>query len=361
MTVSISRLGWLQLYTQTRGPSGFLQLQFSLKPGGVYKGAKIALDVERYGEDVAIAITKCTGPNLNDLDVFTTKEFEPPAYGEAFPLDVCELLDRMAGVDPYSAEGLDYSRQMANKMAQGFALIGNKITRAVELQASQILQTGILTLLDDEGATVYTLDFKPKSTHFPTAAIDWPDTNYDPIADLRALANVIRADGQVNPNRLIFGEVALTNFIANTNVQTLLDNRRMELGTINPRFATSGATFYGNVWIGSYMFEMWTYPATYKHPQTGVVTKYVTDDKVIMTSSTTRLDITSAVVPLPLGPDPRVAGLLPGRLTSIDNDFDVTPNIYATPNGKQIMGELESRPLLIPVQIDGYGCLNTIT
>jgi len=360
MAISIERIGWLQMFTQMRRPSGFLQRQFSLKPGGVYKGNKVSLDIQRFGEDVAIAITKCTGPNLNDFDEFTTKEFKPPSYGEAFPLDVCELLDRMAGVDPFTAAGIDYAAQMVSKMARGFVLIQDKITRAVELQASQILQTGILTLTDDAGDTVYTLDFKPKSTHFPTAAIDWPDANYDPIADLQALANIIRADGSVDPNRLVFGEGAMSNFLNNAKVQAQLDNRRFEIGEITPEFVNSGATFYGHVWIGSYRFELWTYPATFKDPQTSVVTKYITDDKVIMTSSMTRLDITSAVVPLPLGPDPRVAGLLPGRLTSIEEGFDVTPNVYATPNGKQIWGELESRPLLIPVQIDGYGCLNTI-
>ncbi len=41
-------------------------------------------------------------------------------------------------------EYLYRSTNMVTKMAQGFVLIGDKISRAVELQASQILQTGIL-------------------------------------------------------------------------------------------------------------------------------------------------------------------------------------------------------------------------
>jgi hypothetical protein len=359
MAVTISREGWLQLFTQMRSPSGFLTRFFTVKPGGIYNGDKVAIDIQRFGEDVAIAIKKCTGPNLNDFDEFTTKEFEPPSYGEGFPLNVCDLLNRMAGVDPFSAARVEYAAQMVAMMVQGFALVDDKIKRAVELQASQILQTGILTLTDSAGATVYTLDFKPKATHFPTVGVDWDNASSDPLGDLQALAKVIRSDGKINADRLVFGDVALNNFLKHADVKEFLDNRRIDIGEVAPQFTDSGATFYGFVWVGSYRFEMWTYPDTFKDPQTGSPIEYVAPDKVIMTSSRTRFDMTSARVPLPLGPDPRVAGLLPGRLSSRSEAFDVTPNVYATPNGKQIMGELESRTLLIPVQIDGFGCIDT--
>ncbi len=360
MTVSISREGWNKAYIELRQPNGFLTRQFTVKPGGIFKGEKITMDIQRFGEDVAVAIEKCTGPNENDISVFSTKEFTPPSYGESFPLDVCELLNRMTGVDPYSAEGIQYGAQLSAKMAQGFALIDAKISRAVELQASQILQTGILTLTDGNGATVYTLSFLPKATHFPTVSNDWGQAGETPYDDLLSLANVIRGDGKVNPDQLFFGEGALSNFLDNTKIQTQLDNLRVNIGEIRPEFNDSGATFYGYVWIGTYRFEIWAYPETFTDPQTGNTTKYIDDNKVIMKSSRTRLDMTSAMVPLPLGPDPRVAGLMPGRMSSREAGFDVTPNVYPTPNGKQIRGELESRTLLIPAQIDGFGCLNTI-
>ena len=360
MAVEILSEGFLQLYTEIRSPNGFLSRFFTIKPGGIYNGDKIALDIQRFGEEVAVAITKCTGPNLNDFDEFTTKEFKPPSYGEAFPLDVCELINRMAGVDPFTSAHNEYSAQLIAKMAQGFKLIDDKISRAVELQASQILQTGKLTLTNSAGDTVYELDFLPKATHFPTTSVSWSTlATADPLGDLGDLATVIRTDGKIDSNIVAMGAGALDNFLKNEDVQTMLDNRRIEIGGISPRMADSGATFYGFIWVGTYRFELWTYPDTFTSPETGLPVNYIDDDKVIMLSDKTRLDMTSARVPLPLGPDPRVAGLLPGRMSSRDFSFDVTPNVYTTPNGKQIMGELESRPLLIPVQIDGFGCLDT--
>ena len=362
MSVELSKTGWIQLYTQMRSPNAFLSRLFTTKPGGFYSGKKVAIDIQRFDEDVAIVVTKCTGPNLNDIDEFTTKEFTPPAYGEAFPVDVCELLERMAGEDPYSAAYSDYTSQLMAKIAQGFMLVDDKIKRAVELQASQILQSGELKLSDADGDTVYTISFQPKTTHFPTVGTGWSDTaNADPLSDIAALNSVIRADGKVDPDMLIMGEGSLKYFLANEAVQNVLDNRRIEIGAVRPELADSGATFYGYVWVGTYRMEIWTYPDTYKDPKSGLPVKYIDDNSVVVLSSRTRLDMTSARVPLPLGPDPRVAGLLPDRMSSRSAGFDVSPNIYASSNGKQIFGELESRPLLVPVQIDGFGNLTTET
>lgn len=358
MAISIKRIAFLGLFAQLRSPNNFLTRLFTIKPGGIYNGEKVAIDIERFGEKVAIAIKKCTGPNLNDFEIFTTKEFTPPTYGEAFPLDVCDLLNRMAGVDPHTAAQQSFASQIIAKMARGFVLVDDMIRRSVELQASQILQTGKLVLTDKNGNTTYELDFKPKATHFPTVGTGWDQAGADPIADLESLANVIRSDGKTEPDMLIMGDVALRDFIGNDKVKDALDNRRFTVGEINPKFRNSGATFYGFVWVGAYRFDIWTYPETFEDPQTGGPVRYVTSDKVIMLSSTARLDMTAARVPLPLGPDPRLSGLLPGRLSSREDNFDVTPNAYATPNGKQIMGELEARILLIPIQIDGFGCLD---
>lgn len=351
--------GWMTLFTQMRLPTNFLQSWFTMKPGNVYNGKKIEIDIQRFGEDVAVALKAGTESNINDADIVTTKEFTPPAYGEAFACDVNDLVERTAGVDPYSDAYNGYAAKLISKLMTYFTLSMAMMTRAVEVQASQILQTGKLTLSGYAGDLRYELDFKPKATHFPTVSTAWSLPGADPLGDLQSLIEVIRADGKVNPDQLIFGSVALKNFLANAEVQKALDNRRINIGEVSPRQDNRGATFYGYVWVGAYMLEMWTYPEGYNDPQTKAFTKYVDDANVIVMSKGTRLDYSTARVPLPLGPDPRVANIMPGRLVNTSMELDVTPNLYCTPNGKQIMAELESRPLLIPVQIDGFGCVTT--
>lgn len=350
--------GWMALFQQMRRPTKFLQSFFTIKPGNVFAGEKVEIDIQRFGEDVAVALRQGKGPNLNDADIVTTKEFTPPKYGEAFPANVADLVQRTAGVDPYTDAYNGYASKLVRKLMTYFQLSMDMIARAVEIQAAQILQTGKLVISDANGI-VYELDFKPKATHFPTVSTAWSNTASDKLLDLQTLGNVIRADGQVNPNILIFGATAWTQFFSDAKVQAALDSRRINIGEIAPRQALSGATFVGNIWIGAYEYQMWTYAEGYKDPVSGAFTKYIADDKVCMLSSQTRFDRVSALVPLPLGPDPRVASLMPGRLVSDTMDLDVMPNLWCTPNGKELMAELESRPLLVPVQIDGFGALDT--
>ena len=160
--------GWMQLFIHRRMPSPFLQSFFTMKPGNAYNGKTIELDIQRFGEDVAVAMKAGTESNINQMDLVTTKEFTPPAYGEAVPVDVNDLLARTAGVDPYTDAYNGFAAKLINKLNTAFQVIRDMITRAVEQQASQILQTGKLTLKNRGGDEVYVIDFKPKATHFPT-------------------------------------------------------------------------------------------------------------------------------------------------------------------------------------------------
>ena len=358
MASPIPRTGWMQAFDERRTPNKALTSFFKARPGSFYKGSKVKIDVRRDEENVAVVVVDRTGGRENTILTFTNKEFTPPVYDEVITFEFGELLNRMAGVDEYSAADIEYSAQLTAQMIEGMTIILNKITRAVELQASQILQTGQLSLTNASGTVLYDLDFKPKTSHFPTAGADWSGVS-NKLSDLESLMTVIRADSGINCATAIFGAAALNYFLDDSKVQDRLNNRRMEMGMVNPQLMDSGMTYYGSVWVGTYSVDIWAYPETYKHPQTGVATNYVGADNVILLSTRTELTLSAASVP-PALQDPRVASLLPGRLSNPAQGYDITPNVYSSPNGKVIHGELESRPLLIPTQIDGFGCLQTI-
>jgi hypothetical protein len=113
------------------------------------------------------------------------------------------------------------------------------------------------------------------------------------------------------------------------------------------------------MWIGSYVYELWTYNGRYKDPVSGNPTRYIDANKVIIDSTETRFDMMSTEVPMPFGVDPRVSAYLPGRMSDRAQQYDVTPNVYVTQDNRQIFGELLCNKLLAPIQIDGYGCLTT--
>lgn len=357
-TIDTKRTGWMQLFSQSRAPTGFLTSLFQSRPGNRFSGEEVSFDVQRFDEEVAIAITPGSGPRQNKFDNFTNKKIVPPWYNEGMPLNVNDLLQRMAGHDPFSASYESYGADLVSKVNQGLGLLDAKIQRAMELQAAQVITEGTVTSVDENGDTIYTIDYNMKAAHKITAGTDWSNAAAGIITDLLTASGLVRTNGKARPGMALLGKDVVGYVLNNTEIKARLDNRRMELGTINPAYQASGAVYYGDLQVGPYRLELWTYPEEYKHPQTGNATPYIPDDYCVVMASNPRFDRVSAAVPLPIGPDPRVAKFLPGRLAS--DQFDVTPNAYCSADGKTLQIDLESRTLMVPTQIDSFVRIDTI-
>lgn len=360
---------FLNPYTQMRSPTGFLMRLGTFDPTtNVYDGEKVTLDIMREDEDISIAqFDKDTGYREISGDLFTNKEFTPPSHKDAITIKADGLNKRQFNQNPF--DNPDVVANAARSAARGVNRLRNRIVRSNELQMSQVLQTGTVTLLDNSGNTVYAIDYKPKATHFPTVGTAWGTGGADPRADLGSLAEVIRNDGKVDSTDLIFGRGALRNFIADPTVKELLDNRRMTIGSINPRLVNSGATFYGTIWIDQYQFNLWLYSGRYKDPQTGNMTTYIEDDKVVMLSAPdsesmgestgrTRIDLTYGRHHVLRDPLPEARQFIPRRIND-SGGLSLDINAWFSEDGTTLKVGVGTRPLVIPTGIDTFGCLDT--
>lgn len=347
----------LAAYFQDAMPVMHLAGLFRTPAQNFHDTEEVEIDIERSGEDIATVITDLsTGTHLNNFDGFTNKTFTPPIYHEQAGINAFELMGREVGQNPF--ESTSFNAKAILRAMRHFRKLEAKVRRAVELQAAQVLQTGTLTLKDAKGADSYVLDFKPKATHFPTAGTVWGQTGDSKVADLLALAEVIRSDGLSNPDRLEFGEKAFAEFLRDEEVQTLLENRRMELGSVAPQTRGNGGTYQGHIWLGSYRFEMWTYSGRYKDPQTGASTRYWKTGNVGMMDSSARLDLSFGSIPFIQRPARQLAGL-PSRIVNSAAGFGMTTNNWVDESGSNLQVTAGTRPLCIPTAIDKFGCLDT--
>jgi hypothetical protein len=355
----------LAAYQQMATPMLFLSGFFQSPPQNFHSTEEVEIDIVRCDEDVAIAVQDLsTGYRMNAEDLFTNKGFKPPVYKEALPINSFDLLKRMPGQDPFQSP--DFRANVILRMFNGMTKIERKVRRSMELQASQVLQTGIVTLTDSNGVALYSLDYKPKSSHFPTAGVSWATaTGAQMIANISALAEVIRNDGLDNPDQLIFGIDAFEKFISNADVQKRFDIRRIDLGTIAPmQMLGNGGSYRGIVEIGNYRFDVWTYGGKFKNPSDGVKTPFIDPGKVVIRSSTSRMDATFGAIPNigSLVGGSQATGLLPelpSRLTNAAGGMDLFTNAWLSNDGEQLFGGVGARPLMIPTAIDTFGCLNT--
>jgi hypothetical protein len=351
----------LDAYSQVAPPTMFLSGFFKSPARNFHSSEEVEIDIVRSGREISIAIQSlAAGYRENSKDLYTNKSFKPPIHKESFSLDSATLIKRMPGQNPF--ESPNFRANAIVRMMEGMQEVDRKIRRSIELQSSQVLQTGVVTLVDSSGNEIFGIDYKPKATHFPTSALAWDAVGNTKLADLEALADAINDDGLTEPTDAIFGADAWNAFIRDEGVQALLDNRRMVLGGVAPE-KRNGAKFMGMIELGSYRVNMWTYNGKYDDPQTSNVTRYISPEKVVMLDSEARLDATFGAIPN-IGRELGITGAgvipeLPSRFSNVEGGMDLFTNAWITPDGENLFGGVGARPLMIPTAIDTFGCLDT--
>ena len=355
----------ISAYNQMAAPTLFLAGFFQSPAINFHTSEEVEIDIVRSDEDIAIVVQDLsTGHRMNSTDLFTNKKFKPPIFKEAVPINSFDLIKREPGKNPFEAP--NFRANVVARMFQGMTKIESKIRRSLELQASQILQTGVVTLSDETGTALYTLDYSPKTSHFPTAAISWDAAGATIVADISALCEVNRDDGLSDSDQVLMGIDAFEAAMANTDFLNRFDQRRVDLGTISPMQPRGqGGMFRGTIDIGNYKLDVWTYGGRYKDPQTGNKISFLNPNKVIVRDSMARMDATFGAIPnigelLGINAASRLIPELPSRISNVGNGMDLSTTAWISPDGEQLFGAAGSRPLLIPTAIDTYSCLTAV-
>ena len=341
---------------------GFLSSFFVTTSEDITEAEYVSLDIERTDEDAAPVLRDIsTGAIAISEDLYTNKTIKPPTYALERTLDVFKLLKRQPGDTEYERLG-QWLGKLMNRVVKAWNKMFQMIKYGIERQASQILQTGTLSLTDDKGNVAYTLDYKPKATHFPTVSTSWATfATATPLDDIDALADVIRDDGLVDVTNLIMGAGSFKNFLQCTQVKEMADIRRYEnVVMINPRLANLGAKYQGTVSWSNYKYDIWTYNGRFKDFATGTKSKYIADDKVIFLPDMEDLDFRKVYggVPQILNSMAPFDQFMPQNIT-IDGVANFKARVYADQKADSITCEVKTRPILIPASIDRFGCLDT--
>lgn len=353
----------ISAYFQEASPTAFFSGMFQARPENFHSSEEVEIDIVRSEEDVSIVIQDLsTGYRMNSDDLYTNKGFKPPIHKEAVPINSFDLIKRMPGENPFQSP--DFRANVITRMFTGMRKVERKIRRAIELQASQVMQTGQVTLTDINGAALYTLDYKPKASHFPTAGTSWATaTLAEKIGDLTDLCDQVRSDGLMDPDELAVGADAWENLLQTDGFLDRFNQRRADLGMITPMQSRGGGGIYrGTIELGNYKLDVFTYNGRYKDPQTGVSTPYLDPGKIVVKSSGARMDATFGAIPnigALLGANGRLIPELPSRMSSPGNGMDLFTNVWMSQDGEQLFGGVGARPLMVPTAIDTFGCLDT--
>jgi hypothetical protein len=290
-------------------------------------------------------------------DKFVNKEIPFPVYALDSPVSISQLMKRQPGETGLVKEKVNWLGRLARILVPKFAKMTAMIRRSIELNAAQVLQTGTITLTDENGTPAYILDLKAKATHFPTATTPWGTPGADPMGDIDALADVVRDDGQCDIVTLIFGKTAWEGFIQDGWVQENIKQDNLNLGALDPQILDKGAKRMGFIHSGSNRYDLYVYSGRYNPFKSTQVVKYLDDKKVIFLPLTSDLDFRRYFGAVPTIIANPISEQLFGGMVQVEGEYDFRPRIYPDERLETWTGEIKSRPLLLPVSIDRFGCL----
>lgn len=356
------RTAYLEAYKQLITFIPFLSTFFTTNPRDIVSAESVKIDIKRGTRKIAPVISHFTGIGGRlKKSQYTQKEFTPPVVALGGNFAPGDLIEKAFGTDEYSSATEEYMITLQNDIMDTMQEIEAQIFRNFEYQASQIFQTGEMNLYDDQGNIAYIIDFFPKATHFPTVAVTWDDEDADPDADIASLIDVIKTDGHVNITNVIFGKTALDEYLRNTKVDDKFDITRYASGLYDPQKQNPDVVLLGDLLIGTNRVKAWKYEGEYEHPSTSTITRFVDDGKVILLPESGGINVdlrrVYCRVPTITGIDPRFAGIVPTNISLENRAY--TARVWADGNADALNVELKTRPLLIPVSIDTFGCLTT--
>lgn len=212
-----------------------------------YTTENIDIDIQTGGRRAA-EYTNRKGPGKAvDRVGFTTYHFTPPQVAPKMSITIDDIQTRLPGEHIY-AEQSPESRAAA-LLGADLAELDAMITRREELMVRDALINGAIVADGDDVAQTITFPARHASLTLGLLAAGdrWDAATADPLRDLRAWRRAIAAQTGLSGNVLIMGSDAIDELLAATAVQAMLDNRRMDLGQIGDQLLNAGASYVGRL------------------------------------------------------------------------------------------------------------------
>lgn len=196
---------------------------------------------------------------LRQPDAWTKSVVKAPRFRTKRTFTAAKVLtDQQFGRNPYDVGG----DALAAAVSMDLDDHRHDHDYMIEIMCAQATVTGKMTLYNvDESGTLtgtYTVDFGRPASHDIAVSDKWTADSTDLFGSMDAASMLIQddADGRGGTD-LIMGAKAWAAFHKHPDVVDVLDNRRIDVGALNPKIATLyNGDWYGlRIWVaqGSYV------------------------------------------------------------------------------------------------------------
>lgn len=342
MTVSMfdSRT-MLQAMEQMYPPASFL-LDLFFKEENFALTETVDIDIIKGNRKMAPLVRPISEAKVVERLGYQTNTIKPPYIKQKMKTTAQDLLTRPYGLNMYVAGGMSLVERAAKQLNSDLQYLEGLILRREEWMAAQVLDGGVVNLVG-EGVNQQ-VDFQMPNDNQADATVAWDQTTSDPITDLMELARTIQKASGITPNKIIMGFTAISNFLKHADVQKVFDNRRLELGMINPSLGKMTDYYVGVLRIPGLVADIYGYNESYIDDN-GASQWMIPETKIIMGSDKARCSRQYAVI----------QDLKAGEANAVR----WFPKSWETedPSCRWLM--LQSAPLVCLHQADAFGTLET--
>ena len=230
----------------------------------VHDTLNVDIDIIKGTRRMASFVHPRSDGKLVERGGYQTKTYKPPYIKEIIPTEAANLMLRAAGETIYQQNVGLPAQRAARQLGLDLAELDDMITRREEWMAAQALFTGQITVIGDGVDDM--IDFGYESDHkvVLTGTARWDqvaDTDKsDPLTDFRHWRRRVIQDSGISPDTVVMGSEAIDAYLNHPKVQGVLDNRRIDMGQIDPRALPDGVTYYGHIKEGGldvYGYDEW--------------------------------------------------------------------------------------------------------
>lgn len=240
---------------------------------------KVDLDFVRGGRTMAPFVGKGYGSKTVERRGFETRTLEPTLVAPDLVTTAEDFLNRQPGENIYNAKSPQ--ERAAEQLGTDLADLDDMVNRREEWMCSQVLFSGEIDVIGpgvEKTVYFWPEDDAEKPYLELTGADLWTSDSSDPLENVRNWKRRVSLMSGSTPRVAVMGAKVVDAFVANLKLSTYLDNRRKELGKIEPKDLEEGVTFYGTI----EGVDFYGYDELVFNDVTGKMEPMVPEDKLLL-------------------------------------------------------------------------------
>ena len=306
----------------------------------------VDIEVERDNDTIAVDVQRFTEGNKNKLTRATEKKYQPPYYREEYDFQRDDIYLNTVGMGVMNNSNVNQA--IAQNALKNVRNNRKRIERAIRVQMSQVLQTGIVELKNGEN-----IDYKRKAASMVDlgAGNYWDEAGTDPRTSIATGMRFLRDEGNSSSitANVIMRSSAMNAFLGNEKVIAGAEIRRISREKIDmPQFnETSGLAYHGQYAADDFVVNLWTYNEKYTN-EAGDTQHYLDESNVIILPSDFRGKTVFGGLPTMVNRN--IGGQSIQVPSVVESEFLLRG--YSDEKTMSSTLELTSAPLVIPYTID---------